>query len=297
MRERIEFIGFIPDVTQPRASPGATIIGVAFEAPTAELANKGANELVSLVLQENVRLRTGRAGDTLEFFEARGRAAVGRARAPVPGDRRLQDRQRRGAARQPDRAPRPAAARAGAAARRSSARRRRCRNQRATVVWVFERTGRAAALVTLSPEEEELQALKSELIQQRAVYAPTSPTIRVLENRIAALEELVEEQRAARALPGEDGEAAAPLTELDDRAGADRRAAEVHRRGEGDDRGDARRARRLDPGDARPTRWCSAGSSASSRACRTSTTTRWRAAARPRSASASRCCRRASASR
>ena len=101
MRERIEFIGFTPDVTTMRDPPGAIIIGVAFEAPTAELANKGANELVSLVLQENVRLRTGRAGDTLRVLRGRGRAAGGRARAPVRGDRRLQDRQRRGAARQP----------------------------------------------------------------------------------------------------------------------------------------------------------------------------------------------------
>ena len=68
MRERIEFIGFIPDVTQMRGIPGATILGVAFEAETAEMALKGSNELVNLVLQENVRLRTGRAGDTLEFF-------------------------------------------------------------------------------------------------------------------------------------------------------------------------------------------------------------------------------------
>ena len=83
------------------------------------------------------------------------------------------------------------------------------------MVWVFERTGRSAGIATLSPEEEDLQALKSELIQQRAVYAPTAPTIRMLENRIAVLEDLVEEQRAARALPGEDGAPAAPLSELD----------------------------------------------------------------------------------
>ena len=45
------------------------------------------------------------------------------------------------------------------------------RNQRATVVWVFERTGRSTATATLSPEEEQLQALKSQLIQAQAIYA------------------------------------------------------------------------------------------------------------------------------
>ena len=117
MRTRIEFIGFTPDVTTVRPiRPARPSSASPSTRRPPELANKGANELVSLMLQENVRLRTGRAGDTLEFFEARGRAAVGRARAEVPGDRRLQDRQRLGAARQPDRPPRPAGARAGAAA-------------------------------------------------------------------------------------------------------------------------------------------------------------------------------------
>ena len=69
IRERIEFIGFEPDETRNPSEPGATIIGVAFEAPTAGWALKGTNELVNLVLQENVRLRTDRAGDTLAFFE------------------------------------------------------------------------------------------------------------------------------------------------------------------------------------------------------------------------------------
>ena len=40
---------------------------------------------------------------------------------------------------------------------------------------------------TLSPEEQELDNLKSQLIQQRAIYAPTSPQIRLLEARIKAL--------------------------------------------------------------------------------------------------------------
>ena len=68
-RQSIEFLGFEPDVTKMRGVPGATIIGVAFEAPTPQLAYRGASELVNLILAENVKLRTGRAGDTLEFFQ------------------------------------------------------------------------------------------------------------------------------------------------------------------------------------------------------------------------------------
>ena len=52
-------------------------------------------------------------------------------------------------------------------------------------------------------------------MQQQAIYAATSPRIRMLETRIAALEKLVDEQRAARAVPGADGKAAQPASELD----------------------------------------------------------------------------------
>ena len=82
------------------------------------------------------------------------------------------------------------------------------------MVWVFERTGRATN-VPLSPEEEELQNLQSQLLQQQAIYKAGSPQIRVLQTRIAALKSLVAEQQAARAVPSADGQAAAPLSELD----------------------------------------------------------------------------------
>jgi polysaccharide biosynthesis transport protein len=214
IRNRIEFIGFEPDPTRARGMPGVIIIGVAFEAEDPAFALKGANELVNLVLQENVRLRTDRATDTLDFFDgevARLSEAIERQAERIAAFKTANV----------DALPDSLAARRAqqqreqerllALEREESA----LRNQRATALWVFERTGRAAAVGRLSPEEEELQTLRSQLIQQRAVYAPTSPRIRTLETRIAALEGLVEEQRASRALPGEDGEAAEPLSELD----------------------------------------------------------------------------------
>jgi uncharacterized protein involved in exopolysaccharide biosynthesis len=53
--------------------------------------------------------------------------------------------------------------------------------------------GRPAA-APRTPEEATLADLRSQLVQQRAVYAPASPTVRVLESRIAGLEALVAEQ-------------------------------------------------------------------------------------------------------
>jgi polysaccharide biosynthesis transport protein len=214
IRERIEFIGFEPDVTRSPNEPGATIIGVAFEAPTAGYALKGTNELVNLVLQENVRLRTDRAGDTLAFFQAESERLAGEIERQ---SQRIAEFKTAHVDALPD----------SLTARRAQQQREQerllalereeeaLRSERATVVWVFERTGRAGALGALSPEEEELGSLKSQLIQQRTIYAPSSPMIRLLEGRIAALEALVAEQRAARAVPDAEGNPAAPPSELD----------------------------------------------------------------------------------
>ena len=212
--ERITFIGFVPDVTRAPNTPGATIIGVSFAAPTAEFANKGANELVNLVLEENVKLRTGRANDTLSFFQAEVDRLAGELERQ--GDKitkfktekfealpdSLAERRNRQILEQE---------RLLALEREEAA----LKNQRSTVVWVFERTGRSAAMGELSPEEEQLEALRNELVQQRTIYAAGSPRIRMLESQLAGLEGLVAEQRAARAVPNADGQPAEPTSELD----------------------------------------------------------------------------------
>lgn len=212
--ERIEFIGFEPDETRQRGLPGATIIGAAFWAPTSKLAAKGANELVSLILEENVRLRTGRAGDTLDFFDAEVERLE---KALEIQSRKISEFKTANVEALPDsmvtrRAQQQRAQQQLLELEREEA---SLKNQRDTVVWVFERTGRASSLGPLTPEEQELDALRSELIQKRAIYAPTSPQIRVLETRLAALQGLVEEQRSQRAVPGADGTTPVVMSELD----------------------------------------------------------------------------------
>jgi polysaccharide biosynthesis transport protein len=214
IRDRIEFIGFEPDPTVRPDMQGATIIGVAFEADEPQYALAGANELVNLVLQENVRIRTGRAGETVDFFETEVERLGGaiKRQAELISDFKTENVEAL-----PD----------SLASRRAQQQREQerlltldreeaqLRDQRATALWVYERTGRASIAGQLTPEEEELQALRSQLIQQRAVYSPSSPVIRNLETRLAALEGLVKEQRAARSVPGPEGEAGQPMSELD----------------------------------------------------------------------------------
>ncbi|MFQ8431895.1 GumC family protein [Amaricoccus sp. W119] len=211
--ERITFIGFVPDVTRSPGTPGATILGVSFDGPTPEFANKGANELVNLVLEENQKLREGRANETLTFFQAEVQRLADELEKQSEKIARfktenfealpdsLEERRQRQILEQE---------RLIALEREESD----LRNQRATVIWVFQRTGRSASAGDLSPEEEQLDALQNQLVQQRTIYAADSPRIRMLENQLAALEELVEKQRAARAVPGADG-TVKPTSELE----------------------------------------------------------------------------------
>src|SRR6056297_261470 len=58
--------------TELRSDAGrnsATLMRISFRAENPNLSASVANEFVTLVLQENVQMRTNRAGETLEFFE------------------------------------------------------------------------------------------------------------------------------------------------------------------------------------------------------------------------------------
>lgn len=227
MKSRIEFIGFEPDPTARPDAPGATIIGVNFLAPTPPLATKGANELVSLILQENTRMRTDRASDTLDFF----RGEVERLTNEIQvQSKNIADFKTENIDALPDSQDTRRAQQERGQQRLLDLDREEAslKNQRASIVWVFERTGRAAN-VALSPEEEELQSLQSQLLQQQAIYRPTSPQIRVLQSRIAALQQLVEQQQADRAVPSADGTGPGkPLSELDvELAPIDQRLADI----------------------------------------------------------------------
>ena len=52
-----------------RGNTQATIVTVSFDAPTADLSALVANEVVTLILQENVQMRTSVATQTLDFFD------------------------------------------------------------------------------------------------------------------------------------------------------------------------------------------------------------------------------------
>lgn len=166
-----------------------------------EIATKVANEFVTLILQENVQLRTEQAGDTLEFFEQEvdrlgaelDRLSVqlieyqNEVGVSLPGNldflrARLRDVQDRIASRERDIESQT--------------------EQKIRITELFETTGRLTAINNgpqQSPLEQRLQSARRELSDAQLVFSDQNPKLNFLRARVAALEEQVAEETIARA--------------------------------------------------------------------------------------------------
>jgi polysaccharide biosynthesis transport protein len=205
MRSRVTFT---PAGGGGNNTPGATIINVSFSSENPTEAADITNELVTLILQENVSLRTGRAGDTLDFFENEVERLSGEMERL---SQRIMEFQSRNDTALPD----SLAFRRNQQTllqermlqleREASA----LQDNRARTVRIYERTGQIAGMTEArSPAEAELADLRRELSRQRVIYAASNPRIRLLESRIAALETEVAEQNA---LLDDEDEGMSPL--------------------------------------------------------------------------------------
>lgn len=208
--------------TARRGQLQATIINVSFEAPTAVLSATVANEVVTMILQENVEMRTSTSGQTLDFFvqelarldqELATRAAgilefKQKNKDALPDS--LEFRRNQQAAEQERllQLERDLAT---------------LKDRRARLVALFETTGRldnAGLAETRTPEQVQLQELRDRLAASLAVLSPQHPTIKVIEAQVAALEKVVAGQLAAKTeVSDETGEELTPydiqLADLD----------------------------------------------------------------------------------
>jgi uncharacterized protein involved in exopolysaccharide biosynthesis len=187
LRERIQIVTV--GAAQGGGAP-ATIVNVSFEAPTSQLASVVANEVVTLILQRNVSMRTRTAGQTLDFFsqevERLDRELVLRGdaiqtfqeanRDALPDSlefrrNQLVSEQERLLELQRDEAA--------------------LRDRRGRLVEIYESTGRvdlAEPEAALTQEERDLQTLRNQMSALLGVLSPTNPRIAVLQSQIDALE-------------------------------------------------------------------------------------------------------------
>jgi len=206
MRERIEIR--TTGGASTRGPVQATIVRVSFEAPTAIMSATVTNEVVTLILQENVEIRTSVAGQTLEFFTE----TVGRL------DQELATRgaeilafQERNLEALPDSLEFRRQQQSAAQERLAQVERDEdiLRDRRDRLIRLYENTGDIGGLNTplsgQTPEQRQLQSLRDELNTLLAVLSPENPRVKVMQAQVAALEQTVAAQVAAGALTTDGG--------------------------------------------------------------------------------------------
>lgn len=184
----------------------ATTVGLAFEAADPELAAELTNSFVTFMLEENVRLRTNVAAQTVDFFQ-------------IEMERLSQDLEVRSARitnfkvansdALPENLPVLRETQAALQARRSDLARARTRivAERSDFTAEFERTGRIRSVVEdrFTPFVSRLTSLQDELEAAIAAEGTQSPRAVGLRGRIASVERSINAQLAAEGFSASGG--------------------------------------------------------------------------------------------
>lgn len=203
LRERIKIVTTGGAV--PRGPIRATLVSVSFEAPTANMAATVTNELVTLILREDVAMRTRAARQTLSFFEQE----MGRL------DKELANRgsmiltfKEKNLQALPDSLDFRRSQQAANHERLMDLERQEAalRDARDRMVRLHETLGTDSGALTRNQtlEQQQLQTLKDQLSTQLSILSPQNPKIVLLEARIATLQKIVDAQQA-RAGVSEEG--------------------------------------------------------------------------------------------
>lgn len=191
-----------------RGPAQAVLVTVGFEAPTAALAAAVANEVVTMILREDVGMRTAVARQTLDFFAQevqRLDQELARKGAEILAFKEANKTAL------PDSLDFRRSQQAGAQERLVALGRQEAelRERRAQIerLKAAAAAGAVPAGTAQTPEQRRLEAAREELRAGLTVLAPTHPRIRVLEAQLAAAEAQVAAQAAA---PPPAGSAEAP---------------------------------------------------------------------------------------
>lgn len=201
-----------------RNQPAATLVNVAFTADRPNLASAVTNEIVTMILRQDTTIRTGRSGETLEFFEQQVERLDGELSEQGARIIRFQEENR-------DALPDSLEFRRG----QLLAAQERLRqidldedtlsNQRQNLEAIYAATGETPgeAVETLSPEAAALKEMEDRYRVQSITRSAEDPRVKALARQIEALRVVVEQQeaevaRAAAEATGADPEVTAPLS-------------------------------------------------------------------------------------
>ena len=177
------------DIKRASGRDRATLMTVSFSAGTARTVANVVNDYVTLILNENVRLRTGRAESTLAFFSQQ----VDRLNTELNlQSERIVAFKSKNSGALPDsleyRLSREALVQERVS--RNESELADLRSQRQRMIEVYEATGRLpfARAQDMSPAEKQLVQLQAQLQSLELVYSSTNPRVRVIKAKIGQIE-------------------------------------------------------------------------------------------------------------
>lgn len=172
----------------------ATIMGISFEAETAEAAAGVVNEYVTLILQADLEVRTGKAEDTVEFF----RQEVARLSGELDiQSAKILDFQNKNSDALPNTLNYRLNQQQILQTRLANAERNiaSLKDQKARMIAIFESTGQiSGTTANQTPEQRQLDQLRTQLNGMLAVFTETNPKVVLIKQQIAQLEEIVRSQ-------------------------------------------------------------------------------------------------------
>lgn len=188
----------------------ATLMTVAFDAPSGQVAAAVVNEYITRILADSTSSRTTQAQDTLQFF----RQEVDRLSADLTTQSaKILAFQNQNADALPDTQSYRLTQQSNLQERLAGLDRQIAdlKNQRQRLIDIYRASGQTDLPdqgANLSPEAQQLAQLKIDLTQALAVYAPTNPKVALIKTKIAELEAKVNLGRATsdgKATPDETG--------------------------------------------------------------------------------------------
>ena len=176
----------------------ATLVSVSFEAPTAILSATVTNEVVTLILQENIAMRTTVAGQTLDFFTQEVKrldqelttqgaeilAFKNANKDALPDSLDFRRTQQSAAQERLLQIDRDEAM---------------LKDRRTRLVQIYEQTGQTEAVpaTNQTAEARQLSDLQDQKSQLLSVLSPENPRVKILAAQIEALEKVVAAQLSA----------------------------------------------------------------------------------------------------
>ncbi|MEL7460354.1 MAG: lipopolysaccharide biosynthesis [Pseudomonadota bacterium] len=179
----------------------AAIVDIRFESGDPNIAAAVVNEMVTRALDDNVRMRTESATQTLDFFEQEVNRLTNELSLQSS---KITEFKSKNSNSLPEALNFRLSSEATLKERLANLEREKIslEEQRARVIAVFEETGQLSRSDTIeTPEQRQLRELENELSAALAIYSETNPRVTVLRTRVEQLQRVVSGQAPVQSAP------------------------------------------------------------------------------------------------